>query len=113
MKPTTFSYYIISHLKKVFSSDICGEPSSQVLDILEYACGLIFGLASISNKNPNFEKTYSKLNYLNFRRNPNIPIRPEPKSHAAAGMGTALTEPWATVIVVLKSLKLYVCPDTR
>jgi hypothetical protein len=40
--------------KKVFSSDICVEPSSQVLDILEYTCGLMFGLALISNENPNF-----------------------------------------------------------
>jgi hypothetical protein len=28
---------------------------SQVLDILEYACGLILGLALISNEIPNFE----------------------------------------------------------
>jgi hypothetical protein len=46
---------IRSHLKKVFLSDICVEPSSQVLDILEYVCGLNLGLALISNKNPNFE----------------------------------------------------------
>jgi len=32
-------------------------PSSQVLDILEYACGLILGLALISTENPNFEIT--------------------------------------------------------
>jgi hypothetical protein len=44
-----------SHLKKVFSADIGVEPSSQVLDILEYACGLILGLALISTENPNFE----------------------------------------------------------
>jgi hypothetical protein len=44
-----------SHLKKVLSSDIGVEPSSQVLDILEYACGLILGLALISTENPNFE----------------------------------------------------------
>jgi hypothetical protein len=31
------------------------EPASQVLDILEYACGLRLGLALISDKNPNFE----------------------------------------------------------
>jgi hypothetical protein len=48
-----------SHLKKVFSSDIGVEPSSQVLDILEYACGLILGLALISKENPNFEMTSS------------------------------------------------------
>jgi len=44
-----------SHLKKAFSSDIGVEPSSQVLDILEYACGLILGLALISTENPSFE----------------------------------------------------------
>jgi hypothetical protein len=46
---------IKSHLKKVFSSDIGVEPSSQILDILEYACGLILGRALISTENPNFE----------------------------------------------------------
>jgi hypothetical protein len=45
----------ISHLKKVFSPDIGVEPSYQVLDILEYACGLILGLVLISTENPNFE----------------------------------------------------------
>ena len=44
-----------SHLKKVFSSDIGVEPSYQVLDIFEYACGLILGLALISTENSNFE----------------------------------------------------------
>ncbi len=44
-----------SHLKKVFSSDIGVDPSSQVLDILEYACGLILGFVLISTENPNFE----------------------------------------------------------
>jgi hypothetical protein len=44
-----------SHLKKVFSSDIGVEASSQVLDILEYTCGLILGPALISTENPNFE----------------------------------------------------------
>ena len=46
---------IRSYLKVVFSFDIGVEPSYQVLDILEYACGLILGLALISNENPNFE----------------------------------------------------------
>jgi hypothetical protein len=46
---------IRNYLKKVFSSDIGVEPSSQVLDILKYACGLILGLALISTENPNFE----------------------------------------------------------
>ncbi|MGA8178410.1 MAG: hypothetical protein WB792_00020 [Desulfobacterales bacterium] len=48
-----------SDLKKVFSSDIGVEPLSQVLDILEYACGLILGVAVISTENPNFEMTSS------------------------------------------------------
>jgi len=39
----------------VFSPDIGVEPSAQVLDIPEYACGLVLGLALISTKNPNFE----------------------------------------------------------
>jgi len=47
------------HLKKVFSSDIGVEPSYQVLDILEYACVLILGLALISTENPNFEVAFS------------------------------------------------------
>jgi hypothetical protein len=47
--------YPISHLKKVFSPDICVDPSPQVLNILKYACGLNLGLALISNENPDFE----------------------------------------------------------
>ncbi|MCG6972098.1 MAG: hypothetical protein LJE66_03025 [Desulfobacterales bacterium] len=55
---------IRSYLKVVFSFDIGVEPSYQVLDILEYACGLILGLAylarrswrEISNEDPNFKK---------------------------------------------------------
>jgi len=46
---------IRNYLKKVFSPDIGVVSSSQVLDILEYACGLILGHALISNENPNFE----------------------------------------------------------
>jgi hypothetical protein len=49
------------HLKKFFSPDIGVEPSSQVLDILEYAFGLILGLALISTENPNFEMASSIL----------------------------------------------------
>jgi hypothetical protein len=40
------------------------EPSSQVLDILEYACGLILSLALISNENPNFETASGKSKHL-------------------------------------------------
>jgi hypothetical protein len=62
--------FSISHLKKVFSSDIGVEPSSQVLDILEYACGLILSLALISNENPNFEMA-SKEKFIRARlKNP-------------------------------------------
>jgi hypothetical protein len=46
--------------KKAFSPDIGVMPSSQILDILEYACGLILGQALISNENPNFEMAYSQ-----------------------------------------------------
>jgi hypothetical protein len=49
------------HLKKVFSPDIGVEPSSQVLDILAYAGGLILGLVLFSTKNPNFEISFSKV----------------------------------------------------
>jgi hypothetical protein len=48
-----------SHLNKVFSPDIGVEPSTQVLDILKYACGLTLGFALISTENPNFELLYS------------------------------------------------------
>jgi hypothetical protein len=41
--------------KKVFSPYGGVEPSYQVLDILEYDCGLILSLALISTENPNFE----------------------------------------------------------
>jgi len=46
---------IRSHLKKVFSPDIGVEPSSQVLNIPKYVCGLRLGFALISNENPFFE----------------------------------------------------------
>ena len=52
-----------SHLKKVFSPDIGVEPSSQVLDILEYADGLILGLALISTENPTFK--IAPLGFIN------------------------------------------------
>jgi len=59
-----------SYLKKVFSPGIGVESLSQVLDILEYACGLILGLALISNENPNFEIASN----ISFRacRGPNL-----------------------------------------
>jgi hypothetical protein len=50
-----------SHLKKVFSPELGVEPSSQVLNILEYACGLRLGLALISDENPNFEIASRKI----------------------------------------------------
>ena len=49
------------HLKKIFLPYIGVEPSTQILDILEYACGLRFGLALISNKNPDFEIASNKI----------------------------------------------------
>jgi hypothetical protein len=49
-----------SPLKKVLSSDIGVEASSQVHDIFEYACGLI-GPALISTENPNLERASSSL----------------------------------------------------
>ena len=46
---------IRSYLKKVFWPNLGVEPSFQVLDIPEYACGLKLGLALILNQNPIFE----------------------------------------------------------
>jgi len=62
-----------SLLKKVFSSDIGVEPSYQVLNILEYACGLILGLALISTENPNFEMT-SNMQEKSKQRNSLLPL---------------------------------------
>ena len=53
--------------KKFFSPGIGVESLSQVLDILEYACGLILGLALISNENPNFEIASGLI--INFFKN--------------------------------------------
>jgi hypothetical protein len=56
--------FLRSYLKKVFSPDIGVETSFQVLDILQYvpqgyflrgAYRVRFGVALISNENPNFE----------------------------------------------------------
>jgi hypothetical protein len=44
-----------SYLKKVFWPNFCVGASFQVLDILEYACGLKPGPALILNQNPFFE----------------------------------------------------------
>ena len=44
-----------SHLKNVFWPNLCVGPSFQVLDILQYACGLKRGPALILNQNPLFE----------------------------------------------------------
>ena len=71
---------IKSHLKKVFSPDIGVEPSSQVLDILEYACGLIFGLAFLSRRSwreisteyPNFETVSKEFDFLRIQPGFNI-----------------------------------------
>ena len=68
---------IRSHLKKVFSSDIGVEASPQVLDILEYACGLILGLALFSTENPNFEMAPALSSVLH-RPRPWNHLRPRP-----------------------------------
>ena len=43
-----------SRFKTVFCPELGVAPSPQVLDILEYVCGLMFGRALISNQNPGF-----------------------------------------------------------
>jgi len=48
-----------SYLKKAFWPKLGVEPSRQVLDILEYACGLKLGLALTLNQNLFFEMTSS------------------------------------------------------
>ncbi len=62
---------IRSCLKNVFLPDIGVGAAFQVLDILMYACGLKFGLALISSKNPNFEMgsgTFSRFPVCNVSR---------------------------------------------
>jgi hypothetical protein len=49
-----------SYLKKVFFPNLCVRPSFQLLDILEYACGLKLGPALTLSQNPIFEMA-SKL----------------------------------------------------
>jgi hypothetical protein len=51
------SFLSRSHLKKVFCPNLCVGPSFQLLDILEYACGLKLGPALTLCQNPIFEKT--------------------------------------------------------
>ena len=60
---------IRTHLKKVFSPELGVEPSSQVLDILEYASGLRLGHALISDENPNFEIGSNKNWIISFEVN--------------------------------------------
>jgi hypothetical protein len=52
---------IRSYLKKVFFPNLCVRPSFQVLDILEYACGLKLGPALTLSQNPIFEMASSVL----------------------------------------------------
>jgi hypothetical protein len=52
-----------SYLKKVFFPNLCVRPSFQVLDILEYACGLKLGPALTLSQNPIFEMASSELNF--------------------------------------------------
>ena len=61
---------IRSYLKKVFSPGIGVESLSQVLYILEYACGLILGFALISNENPNIE--IASILIINFFKNSDL-----------------------------------------
>ncbi len=49
-----------SYLKKIFWSNLSVEPSLQVLDILEYACGLKLGPALTLNQNLFFEMASNK-----------------------------------------------------
>ena len=44
-----------SYLKKVFLPNLCVRPWFQVLDILEYVCGLKLGPALTLSQNPFFE----------------------------------------------------------
>jgi hypothetical protein len=46
-----------SHLKNVFDPKLSVGPSFQLLEILEYACGLKLGPALILGPNPIFEMT--------------------------------------------------------
>jgi hypothetical protein len=48
-----------SYLKKVFFPNLCVRPSFQLLDILEYACGLKLGPALTLSQNPIFEMASS------------------------------------------------------
>jgi len=45
IKPVVVGQDSISHLKKIFWPNLCVEPSFQLLDIPEYACGLKLGPA--------------------------------------------------------------------
>jgi hypothetical protein len=47
------------NLKNVFSPEFGVAPSPQVLDILQYACGLRLGRALTVNENPIFETASS------------------------------------------------------
>ena len=52
-----------SYLKKVFWPNLRVGASFQVLDILEYACGLKLGPALILNQNPFFEMASNRIIY--------------------------------------------------
>ena len=47
-----------SHLKKVFWPNLCVGTAFQILDILEYACGLERSPVLSLNQNPIFEMTF-------------------------------------------------------
>jgi hypothetical protein len=55
-----------SHLKKVFFPNLCVRLSFQVLDILEYACGLKLGPALTLRKNLIFEMALNFIFTMKF-----------------------------------------------
>jgi len=58
---------IRSHLKKVFWANLCVGPSFQLLEILEYACGLKLSPALTLIQNPIFEMVSSNDAVFFFR----------------------------------------------
>ena len=72
-----------SYLKKVCSPDIGVEPSSQILNILKYACGPRLGFALISNKYPFFEMASIYQDTLSVRRNIPLGLPSSPRLQAS------------------------------
>jgi hypothetical protein len=57
---------IRSHLKNVFCPNFCVEISFQLLEILQYVCGVKLGPASNLNQNPIFEMA-SRYSFFSCR----------------------------------------------